>query len=69
LVANPRTSRGRSIEPAPPATVENRTNTGVRTLGYCRNAAREYVRAMSYGANEPCAAEPRAWTTRSGIRS
>ena len=27
----PRTSRGVSAEPAPPATVEKRVNTGVRT--------------------------------------
>jgi hypothetical protein len=39
LTANPRTSRGRSPEPAPPATVEKRANTSVFFFGSCRNAA------------------------------
>ena len=37
--AIPRTSRGKSTEPAPPATVEKRTNTGVFIFGSERNPA------------------------------
>jgi hypothetical protein len=42
LVAKPRTSRGVSAEPRSPATVEKRTNTGVRFPFADRKEARVY---------------------------
>ena len=54
---------------ASPATVENRTNTGVST-SFSRNAGRREVgRACRRPTKTPCAPAPRACTTRSGMRS
>jgi hypothetical protein len=57
-------SRTVSALPNSPATVEKRTNTGVRLPTFDRNAA--FVRG---DLEEPCAALPLACTTRSGTRS
>jgi hypothetical protein len=46
-VAKPRTSRGVSVEPRSPATVEKRTNTGVRFPFWDRNEARVYCASES----------------------
>ena len=58
-----------SPEPAPPATVEKRTNTGVFFFGFWRNAALVRLPSGRYGWKKPWAPDPRACTIRSGIRS
>ena len=58
-----------SVDPLEPATVENRTNTGVCIDGSFKKPAFVYFAIDSYTWNTPCAAEPRACTMRSGIRS
>ena len=68
MKANP--SRAVSAEPREPATVEKRTKTGVLRLGSVRTLAMVYFESeSSYTWKTPCAAAPRACTTRSGIRS
>ena len=57
-----------SIEPRDPATVENRTNTGVLAPDL-RNAAAQMSSRPSSATNVPWAPAPRACTTRSGMRS
>ncbi len=69
FTANPRTSRARSAEPLFPATVENRTNAGVRSPARWNRSARVRSVSGSYVSNHPFAPYPRACTTRSGIRS
>jgi hypothetical protein len=69
LTAKPRTSRAVSVEPRSPSTVEKRTKTGVRLPASANSEAREYRVSGSKHSKNPCAAEPRAWTIRSGMRS
>ena len=47
MTAKPRTSRGVSTEPAPPATVEKRVNTGVRVPTSVNSFARLYFASDS----------------------
>ncbi len=61
-------SRTVSAEPREPSTVEKRVNTGVST-SLPRNAALVTLAAVPYPLKTPCAAAPRACTTRSGMRS
>jgi len=68
LTANPRTSRGVSTEPAPPATVEKRVNTGVFSPTSAKILAVVYLRGLRQ-FEETMRAVPRAWTMRSGMRS
>jgi hypothetical protein len=58
-----------SAEPREPTTVEKRTKTGVFRAGSFRNPAFVYCESGSYTWKKPCAPAPRAWTTRSGMRS
>ena len=69
LTAKPRTSRGVSTEPAPPATVEKRVNTGVCSPTSVRILAVVYLASDSVSSKKPCTPVPRAWTMRSGMRS
>ena len=52
-----------------PATVEKRTNTSVRSPARWNRSARVTSASDSYVSKNPWAPNPRAWTTRSGIRS
>jgi hypothetical protein len=58
-----------STEPAPPATVEKRVKTSVRSPTSVSTLARVYFANDLVSSKKPWAAEPRAWTMRSGIRS
>ena len=58
-----------SIEPLLPATVEKRANTGVRSPTSVKIFARVYFASDFVSSKYPCAAEPRACTMRSGMRS
>ena len=62
-------SRTVSGDPLEPCTVEKRTNTGVVFSGCVKKSALVYSLKSSYTWNSPCAPNPRACTTRSGIRS
>ncbi len=57
-----------SAEPREPSTVEKRTKTGV-SASAARKAAFVTPAAVPYDWKTPCAPAPRAWTTRSGMRS
>lgn len=62
------TYRTVSGEPVSPPTVENRTVTGQLTPS--RNmSARQRSSRLSVHSHTPCAPEPLAWTTRSGMLS
>ena len=50
LTAKPRTSRARSLDPLLPATVENRTNAGVRRPASLNGSARVISASDSYAS-------------------
>ena len=69
LTANPRGSRTLSADPLDPFTVENRTYAGVTLLVSVKIGAEVRPVKGVCSLNSPNAPAPRAWTTRSGIRS
>ena len=58
-----------SVDPRSPRTVEKRTKTGVCLPTSPKSAARVNSGMAFVHSKKPCAAEPRAWTIRSGMRS
>ena len=58
-----------SADPRDPTTVEKRVKTSVLAPTSVRILARENFAKDSVNSKKPWAAEPRAWTIRSGIRS
>ena len=69
LTAKPRGSRSCSGLPPGWITVEKRTNTGVALPSSANSLALVSLDNSPLATNSPNAPTPRAWTTRSGMRS